>query len=135
MGVFLLKWWTTSHIYHEYRIISPIPHFSPFLPNLGELEKVGPEGYENMRSFVFFSLQSTKQQKYYPFPPFLFPSLVFLPFQAQREREREKKKCLELDNQIKYKGLSQKKKKNQVKRLFFCIFYFLKKFYTIIILV
>ena len=32
-----------------------IPPFSPFLRNLGGLEKVGPEGYQKMRSFVFFS--------------------------------------------------------------------------------
>ena len=62
------------------------------------------------------------------------PSSSYHSKHSVRERER-RKKCLELDNQIKYKGLSQKKKKNQVKRLFFCIFYFLKKFYTIIILV
>ena len=35
----------------------PIPPFFPFLPNLGELERWA---WKDMRSFVFFSLQSTK---------------------------------------------------------------------------
>ena len=106
------------------RLHFPIPPFSPFLPNLGGLEKVGPEGYEIL-CLLFSPVNQTVEIPSLPSISFPFPPLPAIPSIAcERERELREEKAL---------GIRQS---NQVQRqYFFCILYFLKKFYTIIILV
>ena len=75
------------------RLHFPIPPFSPFLPNLGGLEKVGPEGYEVL-CFLFSPINQTAEI-------LSLPSSSCHSKHSVRERENsEKKKCLELDNQV-----------------------------------